>query len=202
MIKNIIFDMGGVLIDWNPHKLIQEVGIDDKDHDKVFIELFKKDEWVALDAGTMTYQQAIDSINSRLEAHLHDKVASIITNWWNIYFKSIDGMADLIGKLKENGYKIYLLSNASLGQKDYFHRIEGSKHFDGRVTSAEINLLKPEIAIYKYICDKYDLKPEESFFVDDSATNVYYAKRFGLKSCVYIDIEDFVKQMRKEGIKI
>lgn len=202
MIKNIIFDMGGVLIDWNPHKLIQEVGIDDKDHDKVFIELFKKDEWVALDAGTMTYQQAIDSINSRLEAHLHDKVASIITNWWNIYFKSIDGMADLIGKLKENGYKIYLLSNASLGQKDYFHRIEGSKYFDGRVTSAEINLLKPEIAIYKYICDKYDLKPEESFFVDDSATNVYYAKRFGLKSCVYIGIEDFVKQMRKEGIKI
>ena len=202
MIKNIIFDMGGVLIDWNPHKLIQEVGIDDKDHDKVFIELFKKDEWVALDAGTISFDDAIKSVNSRLKPHLHDKVSRLITDWHNIYFKSVDGMKDLIKQLKDNGYNIYLLSNASLTQKDYFHMIEGSQYFDGRVTSAEINLLKPEIAIYKYICDKYDLKPEESFFVDDSATNVYYAKRFGLKSCVYIDIEDFVKQMRKEGIKI
>ena len=202
MIKNIIFDMGGVLIDWNPHKLIEEVGINKEDHNDVYEQLFKKAEWVALDAGTISFDDAIKSVNSRLKPHLHDKVSRLITDWHNIYFKSVDGMKDLIKQLKDNGYNIYLLSNASLTQKDYFNMIEGSQYFDGRVTSAEIKLLKPEIAIYKHICDKYDLIPEESFFVDDSPTNVYYAKRFGLKACVFLGIDDFKKEMRKEGIMI
>ena len=202
MIKNIIFDMGGVLIDWNPNKLIEDIGIDNNDHDLVYCELFKEVEWVALDAGTISFAEAINSVNSRLPERVHDKVARLIDNWWNIYFKPIDGMKDTIRSLKENGYNIYLLSNASIAQKDYFHKIEGYEYFDGRVTSSEIKLLKPYMEIYKHICEKYNLIPEECFFVDDSSTNIYHALEFGFKGCVFDGVEEFKKELRKEEIKI
>jgi len=202
MIKNIIFDMGGVLIDWAPLHLILNSGVDKQDSDILLKELFKEVEWVALDAGTISYEEAFASVSKRIPDRLHDHLKFLIEKWWTLPFVYKEGMDDLIQELFENGYKIYLLSNASIDQKNYFERLPSNKCFSGRVTSAEIKMLKPHHQIYEYICNKYDLNKDECYFIDDSSSNVYSAIQYGFKASVFFDCERLRKNMSLAGISL
>lgn len=202
MIKNIIFDMGGVLIDWAPLHLIKGANVADEDAAILLQELFKECEWLALDAGTMSEEEVFDSVSKRIPSHLHEALHFLISKWWTMPFVYKQGMSDLIYELHENNYKIYLLSNAAKNQKDYFDRLPARECFSGRVTSADIQLLKPQKEIYQYICDKYSLIPEECFFVDDYNANVYFARQFGFKAHVFFDVDRLRKNMLEEGINL
>lgn len=202
MIKNIIFDMGGVLIDWAPSHLIESLKVPKEDQGILIRELFKEVEWLALDAGIMDDDEVFEAVSKRVPERLHEPLKFLISKWWSIPFNYKKGMGELVRELYDNGYKLYLLSNASIYQKDYVHRLPGHECFTGRVTSAEIKMMKPQKEIYQYICDKYDLKPEECYFVDDYNGNVYFARLFGFKSNVFFDVDRLRKQMIMEGIDV
>lgn len=203
MIKNIIFDMGQVLIKFDPDMFIERIGVTNPEDKKVlFREIYKSVEWSMMDRGSLTDQEAANLMIKRIPDHLKDKVAKL-TYEWDRPIVPIDGAYELIKELKENGYKIYLLSNASLNQKNYWPNIPGYELFDGRIVSAEIKHVKPEHEIYEYLLKEYNLKADECMFIDDSTLNVEAAVYAGLHGVVFHgDYKEVREKFIENGIKV
>ena len=203
MIQNIVFDMGQVLIRWNPRQFTSLLALSEEDAQLVERELFRSVEWVRLDRGTVTEEDAIRSVCRRLPEHLHDSVRQLVTGWWHWPLVPVDGMAELVGELKAMGFGIYLLSNASSRLHEYFHRIPGSEHFDGKVVSADFKLLKPQAQIYHTLYSQFRLNPEECVFIDDVPANIDGAMMTGMQGLVfYGDITRLRKELRDIGIPV
>lgn len=202
MIRNIIFDMGQVLIRWHPELLIAHLGLPEDDRKLVIREVFHSVEWVRLDRGTISEEDAAASICRRLPACLHAGAETLVKDWWKRPLVPMPGMAELVGELKANGYGIYLLSNASLRLREYFHRIPGSEHFDGLMVSAEQKLLKPQHEIYTRLFEAFSLKPEECFFIDDAPVNIEGALQAGMPGAIFRgDVTALRRELRENGIR-
>ena len=199
MIKNIVFDLGNVLIRWSPEKMMESLGVSEEDRKTILRELFHEWEWIAMDAGVMDGDACFESVSQRVEERLHPLLKKLI-RWWTMPFDIEEGVEDLVRNLHEKGYKIYVLSNADINQKKYMDRVPGNQYLSGRITSAEIGLLKPDQKIYEYLCNEYDLKKEECLFIDDSNVNVFAAKQYGMNACVYHDMQSLKETLRSYGI--
>ena len=112
-------------------------------------------------------------------------------------------MYDLVAELKRKGYGIYLLSNASVRQHDYWPRIPASRFFDGKLISADVKVIKPQPEIYRLILDRFDLKAEECFFIDDVPANIEGAFYCGIPGAVFHDdVARLRRQLREAGVDI
>ena len=203
MIKNIIFDMGQVLVKFDTDVFIKRVGIEDpKDKEIIMREVYKSVEWSMMDRGILTDEEAAKIMEERVPTHLKDKVR-LLTCEWDRPIIPIEGMKELVKELKDNGYNIYLLSNASYNQKNYWPNVPGNECFDGTVVSAYVKLVKPQPEIFKYTLDKFGLKAEESLFIDDATLNVEGAIFTGLKGVVFHgDVIELREKLASMGVKI
>lgn len=184
MIRNIIFDMGGVVLDYNPPRFIGHLGVSEEDKALLLREVFNSVEWFRLDHGTIAEEEAAAAMKRNLPPRLHGAVDRLL-HWWELEVLPVEGMAELLAELKGLGYGLYLLSNATVRQPEYFDRLPGSRYFDGRFISAFYQLLKPQYAIYEAFLKKFDLRAEECFFVDDSVANVEGAYCVGIAGAVF-----------------
>ena len=115
----------------------------------------------------------------------------------------MEGTADVARALKARGYTLYLLSNASRRQHDYWPRVEASRYFDGTLISADVKLVKPQPEIYRLLLEKFGLKGEECFFVDDLPSNVEGAFYAGIPGAVFHnDITRLRKDLRSAGVDV
>ena len=177
--------MGGVLIEFNPNHLLNLVLDNENDKQILLQEIFKSKEWKMMDKGELDEPQMYEIVSSRIPEHLKDKAHYLIYHWNEIATKYED-VSDYIQELKNRGYKIYLLSNASHRLlNEYWLSIKNHECFDGEVVSAFVGLLKPNKDIYEYLLDKFSLKPEECAFVDDSIPNVDGAIICGMQGIKY-----------------
>ena len=203
MIENIIFDMGQVLISWSPALLTEPFGLDADDRALLILETFQNVEWLKLDHGTISPEDAILSICRRLPERLHSCVRQLVTGWWEPGLHPMAGMEPLLGDLKARGYGIYLLSNAATTLRTYFHQIPGAAYFDGLYVSAEHRLLKPQPEIYRSFLDTFSLSPETCFFVDDSPANIESAETCGIRGTVFHgDAVRLRQEMQSFGISL
>lgn len=203
MIRNIIFDMGHVLIYFSPETFIKRLGVSEEDSRLLYREVFRDKEWVQLDRGTLSEEEATEAVCKRLPEHLHEAAKELICGWWKRPLLPVEGMADLVGELKGMGYGIYLLSNANRQLPRYFSRIPGSEYFDGRLVSADWLLLKPEREIYEKLYEVYGLKPEECFFIDDQPVNIEGAWRTGMDGAVFDgDLARLRQKLRAVGVAV
>lgn len=201
-IQNIVFDMGGVLIEF-PGDAVSRLRLSRADEALFRREVLGEEEWICLDEGTMTEEAACQSICMRIPSRLHQAVREFIWNWWKGPLRPITGMDELIKELKEEGYAIYLLSNAGIHHKEYFDRLPGSQYFSGRIISGEHQMLKPFAAIYRKLLDQYDLQAPECFFIDDSGINVHAARKLGMQGVIFHgDIARLRRQMQAIGIRV
>ena len=184
MIRNIIFDMGQVLLRFDRDYFITRLGIDGEDKELLKREVFLSLEWARMDRGSLTDAEAAESICKRLPEHLHD-AASKLVQMWDRPILPIPGMYELIEELKGKGYGIYLLSNASLRQHDYWPRVEVSKFFDGKLISADEKVVKPQPEIYRLLLERFHLQAEECFFIDDVPANIEGAFYCGIPGAVF-----------------
>lgn len=202
MIENIVFDMGQVLIHWQPERLIAHFGFTPQEEAAVIRELFQSVEWVMLDRGTISEEAAAEQVCARLPEKYHDAVREEIFRWHERPLEGMEGMADLVRELKGEGYGIYLLSNASLALRSYFPRIPGSECFDGLMVSAEEKLLKPQHEIFEAFLARFSLKAETCFFIDDAPANVEGASRVGIRGTVFRgDASRLRRDLRAAGIR-
>ena len=181
MIKNLIFDVVNVLGEYRWHQMLLDYGLTKEEAAVAGPLFFEHETWKELDLGNMPVEDVIVLYEQQLPQY-----AGLI-RWFltNLELMPVP-RPDVWGKvhaLKEKGYKIYLLSNYN---EDFFRvhtqDAEFLKDIDGKVVSYEIHKIKPEPEIYKYLLDKYDLKPEESVFFDDRPENTKTAQDLGMKT--------------------
>lgn len=201
MIRNIVFDMGQVILRFDPIHFIDREGITDPEERKLIInELFQSVEWAQMDAGVLTEETAEPSILQRFPAKMHEVVRHLLYNW--AYPRElVPGMEETVRQLKNEGYGIYLLSNASKAQHKYWPMIPVSSLFDGKLISCDVKTVKPCPQIYELFTQKFGLKAEECLFVDDSTANVAAAIACGWQGIVFHgNAEELKKKMAEKGI--
>ena len=202
MIRNIVFDMGGVLIRFDRDFFMERLGVPEEDKRLLMREVFLAPEWVMMDRGTLTDEQAGEIMCRRIPERLHDAVWKLVS-FWDRPILEIAGMYELVEELKGLGYGIYLLSNASIRQHDYWPRIPASRFFDGKLVSADVKLVKPMPEIYERLFSTFGLKREECFFIDDSTPNVEAALYVGMHGAVFFnDMARLRGELRRAGVPV
>ena len=194
MIKNVIFDFGQVLVHFEPDYMTGQYIKDEADKKLAMDVIFDRLYWDRLDAGTISEEEVIEGIKSRLPERLCEDSVNAYKNWiYNI--PEIDKMADLIKYIKEKyGVKVYLLSNISRYFAEHSGEIEILKNMDGCVFSAVCGLVKPSREIFEHICEKFNLNPAETVFIDDNEGNIKGASVAGINGYLFKKDPDELKK--------
>ena len=198
MIKNLVFDMGNVLIKWTPDLIMDYYHISDAQERALLKRImFATVEWALLDWGKLNEIEAEKIFQSRLPKEYWHDIHNAM--YWFDNVHSIDGMVDFIKHKKEQGFGIYLLSNAPGFVETYKNYIPGIEYFDGIVISGNVGLVKPMPEIYQLLLQRFSLKAEECLFVDDLTINCAGALLQGMKSLVFRgdvkEIEDYLYEL-------
>lgn len=138
MIRNIVFDMGNVLIHWRPALFVERMAIPEEDRPALLREVFGSVEWIQMDRGTLSFEEGLGAICRRLPERLRGPARELTLDWWRHWLLPVEGMAELVRELKALGYGVYLLSNAKEDLPRYFDRIPGSECFDGKIGRAHV----------------------------------------------------------------
>lgn len=202
MIRNIVFDMGNVLIHWRPDVFVERMGVPEEDRPRLLQEVFGSVEWIQLDRGVITWEQATEKMCRCLPERLHAAARELTQKWWEQYLLPMEGMAELVREIKSLGYGVYLLSNAKSDLPEYFDRIPGSECFDGRIVSADWKLLKPQPELYQVLLREYGLKAEECFFTDDLNINIEAAILVGMSGAVFRGADGLRRDLIRAGVPV
>ena len=184
--KNILFDMGNVLVIYNPEWVIRHYTEDEELIREVKNIVFNSQEWFLLDAGLIEEEKAERNWMERLSSDKAREIAHLSFQNWHLYnMKVIPGTAEMIRALKENGKEIYLLSNASLRLLSIYKEvIPAVECFSGIFYSAAHKCVKPQDIIYERFLKEYSLNPSDCFFIDDLEENISAAKAVGISGAV------------------
>jgi len=185
---NFIFDFGNVLVDFKPAEYLSRLFADKSKIDKMNDLIFKSPEWLIMDQGMMTHDEAIEIFCAREPDHINE-IRMTINNANDIVLR-INETIGLLPKIKEAGHKLYYLSNMQKEIRDFLlENHEYIKEFDGGVFSCDVKLIKPSPEIYQYLINKYNLIPAECIFFDDVYANVSAAEKEGMKGVLFTTAE-------------
>ncbi len=199
-IKAIIFDLGNVLIDWNPAYVFDKL-IEDEGKRKHFFENICTADWnEEQDAGRPIKQATEELIAAHPE--WKEAIEAFYGRWIEMLGGPINETVEILRQLKQSGhYKLYALTNWSaetfptaLEMYDFLH------WFDGRVVSGEEKMRKPNPLFYQILLDRFQLKAEETLFIDDSARNINAAEQLGINGILFHSPQQLEKDLKKTGI--
>jgi putative hydrolase of the HAD superfamily len=187
MIKNIVFDLGRVLVEFDPLTYIKGFGFNDAVSERLFAAVFGKD-WYLHDRGDY---KTITDLRGALEQKYPDlalEIRTVLTgDWVKIHYLKTE-TADYMAELKRRGYGIYILSNLSVESYEFIRQYEFFHTVDGGVFSYQERSCKPEEKIYRVLLDRYGLIPDETVFLDDNADNIAEANRLGIHGILFTDL--------------
>ena len=195
--KNVVFDLGNVLLRFAPIEYLRTKINDEEKVQKIYRDIFLSEEWVMLDQGTVTEEEAKKRIIAR---NLENKnlIQKCMEQWYQL-LTPIEETVSILKELKNKGYKAFIISNFHLTAYTYV-----TKHykfftcFDGQIISYQEKLLKPQREIYERLIIKYDLKPSETLFIDDTQANIEGAKLLGIHAILYKNSE----QLRQDLVDL
>ena len=191
MIKNIVFDFGNVVIKWDVNSILRKYNISDEEREILRKAIFQSEEWLKLDEGILDIEDAKKIFEDRLPNELKEKSNEIMDSWFEkIEFN--EKICDLIKDLKDEGYKIYGLSNTNIQFYNYIKNLDIGKYFDDFLISAVEKMMKPNKDIYYRLFEKFSLDPKECFFIDDTKENIISSENCGMKGFVF-SINEFEK---------
>lgn len=204
MIKNIIFDIGNVILQFDIKEVIPN--FTKKESEKQFIinNIINSPEWLQyslIDTGFISREQAIEIVEDRTN-HINDELIEKFWYRYNDYSFINDNVIDIIKELKEKDYKIYLLSN--INSHTYNH-IKDNKLFnlvDGYVFSYIEHQVKPYVGIYNTLLERYKLIPQECLFIDDNIKNIKTANELRIqgKKVIPDNFESVVQTLKEYNI--
>jgi putative hydrolase of the HAD superfamily len=178
-IRNVVFDVGGVLLQWDPPAFIARVAPDPAKQALIRREIFEHPEWHEFDRGTIDAAKALTHFGAR--ADLSPDEMRALLQAANESLHPIAGSVELVEDLVAAGVHLYVLSNMPVSTYEYLTRKHAFfGHFRELIISGAILMIKPEPAIYKHLIEKTGIVPSESVFLDDLLKNVIAARECGL----------------------
>lgn len=201
-IKNIVFDFGGVLVDWNPRYLYDKY-FGDAEQSQWLLDNICLYSWNLQMDGGKPFAEGVKELQAE-HPEWAEAIAIYHTRWVEMMGGEVAGTADVLRSAKAAGYKIYGLTNWSA---ETFPMIRDTypvfQEFDGIVVSGEEHLLKPDAAIYRCLLERYALRAEESLFIDDNRDNVAAARAIGMEAVRFENAEQLVQVLEQQfDIKI
>ena len=194
-VKNVVFDVGGVLLEWNPRDVVARLHPDAATQAVIRKQMFEHDDWHEFDRGALTYDGAIEHF-ARTTGRSTDETRDLI-HATRESLKPIDGTVRMVDDLAAAGVPLYLLSNMPVSTFDYLvqhHRF--FRHFEHLVISGAILLIKPMPAIYEHLAEKTGIVPAESVFIDDLPRNVIAARECGFEAIEFRDAASCREELR------
>jgi 2-haloacid dehalogenase len=201
-VDTIIFDLGGVLIDWNPKYLYRKV-FDTEEQIDWFLNNICTMEWnVEQDAGR-TFSEATQHLVNQYPGH-EKEIRIFYDRWTEMLGGEIKDSVALLHQLKQmNNHSLYALTNWSAEAFPVARqRFEFLQLFEGIVVSGEENTRKPFKDIYEIVIDRYQLTPQKSVFIDDNLENVVGAKAVGMHGIHFKNSQQLINELQYLGVQL
>jgi putative hydrolase of the HAD superfamily len=195
---NIIFDLGGVVVTWDPDAIIAKVFEGTEVRAKVRSEVIGHADWLEYDRGTLSRGDAV--ARAALRTGLQESAIEELFRQVPLSLVPIPGTVDLINRLKQRGHRLFVLSNIHPVSIEHLETSYGIWDlFEGMVISCRIHLVKPEPAIYTRLLRDYALDGAETVFIDDTEVNLEAAARFGIRTIRFENPEQCEMRLRALG---
>jgi putative hydrolase of the HAD superfamily len=182
--KNVIFDVGGVLLDWNPGRIMEDLYVDPAERAAMREIIFHHADWLELDRGTLSESDLLVRVAERAERPVPE-LARLFEAVRESLQPKLDTVA-LLASLAVRRVPLYCLTNMPPGVYAWLReRFEFWELFAGIVASGEINLVKPQPEIFEYLLNRYGLVAADTVFIDDHAANIDAARALGLHAILF-----------------
>jgi len=175
----IVFDIGGVLLDWDPRYLYAKL-FDDPDTMEAFLAEVCTPEWnERMDAG-LSFDDGVAELTARHPNHA-DMIQAYHHRWIEMIPSAIEGTVDILNEARAHKHPVYAITNFNAEKlavaTELYPFLDG---FDGVIVSSEVRLMKPDPAIFQAFFSTYDRRPEDCVFIDDRADNIVAARKIGM----------------------
>jgi putative hydrolase of the HAD superfamily len=186
--RNVIFDFGGVLLRWQPQEIIDAFYATEELRGALSRNVFRHPDWIEMDRGSLAEDAAVDRFAARMNRPVQEMQALLQLVRESLV--PLPGTVELVHELAGRGVPLYGLSNMPESTFTYLAgRYDHWKVFQGIVISGKVKLIKPDPAIFEYICRQHQLKPSQTIFVDDHSPNVEVAEKLGFRTILFRDAE-------------
>ena len=200
-IDTLVFDLGNVLIPWDPRRLFRELFASDAELDYFLSEVCPGSWNAQQDAGYPIAQATAERIAAFPE--YADKISAYYGRWQEMLGDAIEGSVDLLRDAKQAGYRVLALTNWSSETFPYAQkRYAFLKEFEGIVVSGNEKTIKPHAEIYRILCTRHAVAPERAVFMDDSQHNVEGARAIGMHAIHFTTPEKARKDLIALGLKL
>jgi 2-haloacid dehalogenase len=199
--KIVVFDIGKVLIDWDPRHLYRTIFSDDQEMEAFLRDVCARDWILELDRGKPFAEAVTERI--ALFPHYEKEIRAFDERWHETNHGVIDGSMAILNRLQHAKVPNYAITNFSAekfeGAREIFPFLNS---FDGIVVSGRERLLKPDAAIYRLLLDRHGLKAADCIFIDDSLKNVEGAQAVGMHGHHFIEAEGLARDLRAHGFTV
>ena len=201
--KNIVFDLGGVLVDWNPDYVYRKIFNEDEEKMRWFYNNICTSDWNEEQDAGRTLAEGTELLVKNFPEH-EENIRAYYGRWEEMLGGPIKGTVEILKKLKENNdLKLYALTNWShetfpiaLARYDFLH------WFEGRLVSGEEKTRKPFKKIYELLIQKFSIDPSISIYTDDNARNLVPAADLGFHTIHFQSPSQFEEELKKAGVKV
>ncbi|HEY4306005.1 MAG TPA: HAD family phosphatase [Gemmatimonadaceae bacterium] len=195
---NVVFDLGGVVVAWNPNEIITNAVADPAIRPAAMRHIMKHPDWLELDRGTMEIEDAITRAVER--SGLDEALVRGVVESVPAALVANDETVALMRRVKAAGNALYVLSNMPTGSMEYLEqRYDFWDLFDGAVISSRVHYCKPEREIYEHLLRTYTLVPGETVFIDDVAANVEGARAVGIHAIQFTSVAQTEEELCRLG---
>lgn len=201
MIKNIVFDFGQVLVNYDFNIFLKTIISDEQERSR-FAAVVCGDEYVnRFDKGDQSFTEIIREAQ-QIYPQWHDALQQFHDSQLNVLTGEVPGMRELIVRLKSAGYRVLGLSNWSETVYPVIEKFQILQMIEERIISSEEKIIKPDPAIYRRLLEKFSLKAEESLFTDDKQKNVDGALSVGMEAVLFKNAAQFEEELRRRGVEV
>jgi len=186
--RNVIFDFGGVLLRWQPQVIIDAFYAEEDLRGSLSRNVFRHPDWIEMDRGSLAEDAAVHRFAARMNRPVQEMQALLQLVKESLV--PLPETVELVHELAGRGISLYGLSNMPASTFAYLRgRYDHWKLFQGIVISGEVKLIKPDPAIFEYMCREHQLEPSETIFVDDHSPNIEVAEILGFRTILFRDAE-------------
>ncbi len=197
-IKNIVFDIGNVLVKWSPLDIVKKT-FTHGNAQKIVEKIFRSETWRALNLGKITEAEAIDQFC--LDGEFNQEEMKLLFHHIKATQDPIPGVMELLVNLYERGYALFALTDNVKEIISYLHeRYDFWQYFSNVVVSANIGLMKPDPAIFNHLLATCNLLPEQTLFIDDYSANVEAAQSLSINAFQFFDADQCKNKLIDLGV--